>query len=84
MSPDFAMKKNPKNVMHELAGRNNIVASDYIGIIIDIYHHRINGIGFFVTSTGEQFHAWYAQSFGEDPIHHYWSKVENLELYAQC
>jgi len=72
----FCHEKNPKDVMHELAGRDNIGASDYIGIIFDTYHDRINGVGFFVTSTGEQFDARYSQSFGEDPS---WNAVYETE-----
>jgi hypothetical protein len=69
-------EKNPKNVMRELAGRDNIGASDYVGVIFDTYHDRINGVGFFVTSTGEQYDARYGQSFGEDAS---WNAVYESE-----
>jgi len=56
-----------KNVSKELAGRDNIGVSDYVGVIFDTYHDRINAVGFYVTTTGEQFDARYSPGDnGED------------------
>ncbi len=43
------------SIATELAGRDNIGANDFIGIVFDTYQDRINGLGFYVTPLGEQF-----------------------------
>ncbi|MFX5956663.1 hypothetical protein ABTF01_19925, partial [Acinetobacter baumannii] len=39
--------------------------NDFVGIIFDTYHDKINGFGYYVTPLGEQFDAKYS-SDGED------------------
>ncbi len=42
-------------ISSELLGRDNVGVNDFIGIILDTYQDRINGLGFYVTPLGEQF-----------------------------
>ena len=42
------------SVSKELVGRDIIGVNDYVGIIFDTYHDKINGFGFYVTPLGEQ------------------------------
>ena len=60
------------SVSKELAGRDGIGASDFVGIVLDTYNDKINAVGFFVTPYGEQFDAKYSvpnntNNGGEDP-----------------
>jgi hypothetical protein len=48
------------SIATELAGRDNIGATDFVGIIFDTYQDRINGLGFYVTPLGEQFDIKYS------------------------
>jgi hypothetical protein len=48
------------NISTELAGRDNIGANDFAGVIFDTYQDRINGLGFYVTPLGEQFDIKYS------------------------
>lgn len=53
------------SISRELVGRDQIGSNDWLGIILDTYYDKINGTGFFVTASGEQFDAKYS-NFGED------------------
>jgi hypothetical protein len=56
----------PKDSMTtELVGRDVIGANDFVGILFDTYHDKINGFGYYVTPLGEQYDAKYS-STGED------------------
>ncbi len=57
-------------VAHELVSRDNIGASDFIGIVLDTYLDGLNASGFYVTAAGVQFDAKYAPNpngNNEDP-----------------
>ncbi len=54
------------SVFREVMPRDNLANSDFLGIIFDTYHDRINAFGFYVTSTGTQFDAKYSNSGNED------------------
>lgn len=53
------------SISSELIGRDQVGVNDFVGIIFDTYHDKINGFGYFVTPLGEQFDAKYS-SEGED------------------
>ncbi len=56
----------PDSIFRELMPRDNLANSDFIGIVFDTYHDRINAFGFYVSSTGTQFDAKYSNSGNED------------------
>lgn len=53
------------SITKELVGRDVVGVNDFIGVIFDTYHDKINGFGYFVTALGEQFDAKYSSN-GED------------------
>ena len=53
------------SISTELVGRDAVGANDFIGILFDTYHDKINGFGYYVTPLGEQYDAKYSSS-GED------------------
>lgn len=53
------------SITKELVGRDVVGVNDFVGIIFDTYHDKINGFGYYVTPLGEQFDAKYS-SDGED------------------
>jgi hypothetical protein len=69
---------SPDSISRELAGRDQVGNSDFVGAIIDTYNDKINAVGFYVTTTGEQFDAKYSadNNGGEDPN---WNAVYESE-----
>ena len=59
------------SIATELLGRDRIGVNDFIGIILDTYQDKINGLGFYVTPLGEQFDLKYSLGFEDDG----WSSV---------
>lgn len=73
----YCYESSQDSIAHELAGRDQVGNSDFIGIIFDTYHDRLNAVGFYVTTTGEQYDAKYSGSNGnEDPS---WNAVWESE-----
>lgn len=62
----YCYESNPDSIAHELAGRDQVGNSDFVGVIFDTYHDRINAVGFYVTTTGEQYDAKYSNNGNED------------------
>lgn len=62
----YCHEKSKDSVSKELVGRDQVGVNDYVGIIFDTYHDKINGVGFYVTPLGEQFDAKYSTNNGED------------------
>jgi len=60
------MHEKKDSVSKELVGRDRVGVNDYVGVIFDTYHDKINGLGFYITPLGEQFDAKYSSTFGED------------------
>ncbi len=48
------------SITAELVGRDHGGNNDHIGIFLDTYNDKINGVGFIVTPLGEQFDARYS------------------------
>jgi hypothetical protein len=60
---------SPDSISRELAGRDQVGNSDFVGVIFDTYYDKINAVGFYVTTTGEQYDAKYSadnNNGGED------------------
>ncbi|MEO7049762.1 MAG: DUF5916 domain-containing protein [Ferruginibacter sp.] len=55
-------EQTPDSISRELAGRDQIGANDFVGVIFDTYHDKINASGFFVTPLGEQYDAKYSNT----------------------
>lgn len=53
------------SITKELVGRDVVGVNDFVGVIFDTYHDKINGFGYYVTPLGEQFDAKYSSN-GED------------------
>jgi hypothetical protein len=70
----YCYERNADSVSKELVGRDELGVNDFVGIILDTYNDKINGVGFYVTPYGEQFDAKYSKSTnnGEDPT---WNAV---------
>lgn len=67
----FCHEASNDSISTELVGRDVIGVNDFVGVIFDTYHDKINGFGYYVTPLGEQFDAKYS-SDGEDPS---WNSV---------
>jgi hypothetical protein len=50
-------ESNPDSIARELAGRDGFGNNDYVGIIFDTYHDKLNGFEYFLTPLGEQWDA---------------------------
>ena len=72
----YCHERTKDSVSKELVGRDKIGVNDYVGVIFDTYHDKINGFGFYVTPLGEQFDAKYSTTNGEDDS---WSAVWDSE-----
>lgn len=68
----YCHEKTRDSVSTELIGRDKIGVNDYVGVIFDTYHDKINAFGFYVTPLGEQYDAKYSNTVGEDDS---WSAV---------
>lgn len=55
-------EQTPDSISRELAGRDQIGSNDFIGVIFDTYHDKINASGFYVTPLGEQYDAKYSNT----------------------
>lgn len=72
----YCHERTKDSVSKELIGRDKVGVNDYVGVIFDTYHDKINGLGFYVTPLGEQFDAKYSTTNGEDES---WSGVWDSE-----
>jgi hypothetical protein len=61
----YVHETSADSITKELVGRDVVGVNDFIGVIFDTYHDKINGFGYYVTPLGEQFDAKYS-SDGED------------------
>lgn len=61
----YAHEASPDSITKELVGRDVVGVNDFVGVIFDTYHDKINGFGYYVTALGEQFDAKYSSN-GED------------------
>ena len=53
----YLHEKNKDSIAAELTGRDGFGNNDFIGIIFDTYHDKLNGFEYFVTPLGEQMDA---------------------------
>lgn len=59
------------SIATELVGRDKMGVNDFAGVVFDTYRDQINGVGFYVTSLGEQYDVKYSLSNEDDS----WSTV---------
>lgn len=62
----YCFERTKDSVSRELIGRDKVGINDFVGVILDTYHDKINAVGFYVTPYGEQFDAKYSNTSGED------------------
>lgn len=53
----YCYERNKDSIIAELKGRDGFGANDYVGIIFDTYHDKINAFEYFVTPLNEQWDA---------------------------
>lgn len=53
----YLHEKNKDSIAAELKGRDGFGNNDYVGVIFDTYHDKLNGFEYFVTPLGEQWDA---------------------------
>ena len=54
------------SILRELSQRDDFANTDYFGILLDTYHDKLNGYGFYVTAAGVRLDARYSPAGGED------------------
>lgn len=62
----YCYERTRDSVSRELIGRDKVGINDFVGVLLDTYHDKINAVGFYVTPYGEQFDAKYSSTSGED------------------
>ncbi|HVF80640.1 MAG TPA: DUF5916 domain-containing protein, partial [Flavisolibacter sp.] len=72
----FCYERTKDSISRELIGRDKVGVNDFVGVIIDTYNDKINGVGFYVTPYGEQYDAKYSSTSGEDDS---WNAVWDSE-----
>ena len=53
----YLHEKNKDSISTELTGRDGFGNNDFLGVIFDTYHDKLNGFEYFVTPLGEQMDA---------------------------
>lgn len=53
----YLHENNKDSIAAELAGRDGFGNNDFVGVIFDTYHDKLNGFEYFVTPLGEQWDA---------------------------
>ncbi|HEX2683863.1 MAG TPA: hypothetical protein VHL77_08015, partial [Ferruginibacter sp.] len=53
----YVHEKNKDSIAAELNGRDGFGNNDFIGVVFDTYHDKLNGFEYFVTPLGEQMDA---------------------------
>lgn len=53
----FCYERTKDSIATELVGRDGFGTNDYVGLIFDTYHDKLNGFEYFVTPLGEQWDA---------------------------
>jgi Domain of unknown function (DUF5916) len=53
----YCYERTKDSIARELAGRDGFGMNDYVGIIFDTYHDKINAFEYFITPLGEQWDA---------------------------
>jgi Domain of unknown function (DUF5916) len=71
----YLHEKNTDSISHELVGRDGFGVNDFVGVIFDTYHDKINGFEYFVTPLGEQMDAKQAPNTNGDNEDFSWNGV---------
>jgi hypothetical protein len=74
----YCYERTKDSISKELVGRDVVGVNDFVGVLLDTYNDKINGVGFYVTPYGEQFDAKYSNTGNnmEDPS---WNSVWDSE-----
>lgn len=62
----YCYERTRDSIATELKGRDGYGANDYIGIIFDTYHDKLNGFEYFITPLNEQWDAKMAPPQGNN------------------
>lgn len=68
-------EKNKDSIASELIGRDGFGNNDFVGVIFDTYHDKINGFEYFVTPLGEQMDAKQSPNPNGDSEDFSWNAV---------
>ena len=71
----YCHEKNKDSIASELVGRDGFGNNDFVGVIFDTYHDKLNGFEYFVTPLGEQFDAKQAPNTNGDSEDFGWNAV---------
>ncbi len=71
----YCHEKNKDSIAAELVGRDGFGNNDFVGVIFDTYHDKLNGFEYFVTPFGEQFDAKQAPNTNGDSEDFGWNAV---------
>jgi hypothetical protein len=58
----YCYERTRDSISKELVGRDVVGVNDFVGVLLDTYNDKINGVGFYVTPYGEQFDAKYSNT----------------------
>lgn len=53
----YCHERSKDSIASELVGRDGFGTNDYVGLIVDTYHDKLNGFEYFVTPLNEQWDA---------------------------
>ncbi len=71
----YLHEKYKDSIAAELVGRDGFGNNDFIGVIFDTYHDKLNGFEYFVTPLGEQFDAKQAPNTNGNSEDFSWNAV---------
>ncbi|HEU4902469.1 MAG TPA: DUF5916 domain-containing protein, partial [Flavisolibacter sp.] len=74
----YCYERTRDSISRELVGRDVVGVNDFVGVIFDTYHDKINASGFYVTPYGEQFDAKYSNN-GNNEEDASWNAVWDSE-----
>ena len=71
----FLHESNKDSITSELTGRDGFGNNDFVGVIFDTYHDKLNAFEYFVTPLGEQYDAKVSPSSGGSNEDFSWNAV---------
>ncbi|MBD0369113.1 MAG: carbohydrate binding family 9 domain-containing protein, partial [Flavisolibacter sp.] len=74
----YCYERTKDSISRELIGRDKIGVSDFVGVVLDTYYDKINGVGFYVTPYGEQYDAKYTPDREDDSWNAVWDSEAKI------
>ncbi len=71
----YCYERNKDSIAAELMGRDGFGNNDFVGVIFDTYHDKLNGFEYFVTPLGEQWDAKQAPNLNGEGEDFSWNAV---------